>query len=228
MSRFGQTRWIVSEDVNVEHLLDLFTCVDPTSRDVWDGCSHFTEHLYWHKPRQTVLRSKIEGLADDHPSKSRCLFELSRLFESVGNHTERKRHLAHNLELGKERGENVQVSLALTQLSDANRQLGLFEEGIGQANEALEIFKRFGDTSSQSQYLFNLALSSLGSNQLAAAEKAASCMINLPQRKVKNFRSVDLIVSLDTYIAPKEGKRKPSIISRQPSASHPRSTGTVN
>jgi hypothetical protein len=48
-------RWIVSEDVNVEHLLDVFTSIDPNSDDIWDACSNFMEHLHWHKPRQTVL-----------------------------------------------------------------------------------------------------------------------------------------------------------------------------
>jgi len=32
---FGETRWIVSEDVNVEHLLDIFTTIDANARNVW-------------------------------------------------------------------------------------------------------------------------------------------------------------------------------------------------
>ena len=52
---FGEARWIVLEDVNIEHLLGVFTFVDPTRGDTWDACSHFIEYLHWHKPRQTVL-----------------------------------------------------------------------------------------------------------------------------------------------------------------------------
>jgi hypothetical protein len=56
-----EARWIRSEDVNVEHLLDVFTSIDPNAGDVWDACSHFMWHLHWHKPRQSVLgeRSKL-------------------------------------------------------------------------------------------------------------------------------------------------------------------------
>jgi hypothetical protein len=81
---FKEAEWIRSEDANVEHLLNVFTSIDADSGDIWDACGHFMEHLYWHKPRQTVLGPKIEALPDDHPSKPRCLHELSRLSGSVG------------------------------------------------------------------------------------------------------------------------------------------------
>ena len=45
----GETRWITSEDVNVEHLLDVFTTVDANSDGVWDTCARFMTHLVWHK-----------------------------------------------------------------------------------------------------------------------------------------------------------------------------------
>ena len=48
-SDFEGTRWIMSEDVNVEHLLDVFTTVDPNSGSVWVACANFVEHLRWHK-----------------------------------------------------------------------------------------------------------------------------------------------------------------------------------
>jgi len=35
---FKDAQWIVSEDVNGEHLLDVFTSVDPDSIDNWDAC----------------------------------------------------------------------------------------------------------------------------------------------------------------------------------------------
>jgi hypothetical protein len=63
---FEETRWITSEDVNVEHLLDVFTTIDTNSEGVWDACADFMMHLYWHKKRLTILKPKIEGLSDDH------------------------------------------------------------------------------------------------------------------------------------------------------------------
>ena len=72
---FEEAQWIVSEDVNVEHLLGAFLSVDPDGDDVWEVCYHFMQHLYWYKPRQTVLRSKIEALTDDRRLKSNCLYQ---------------------------------------------------------------------------------------------------------------------------------------------------------
>ena len=46
---FEESRWIVSEDVNVEHLLDVFTSIDVDSSDVWGACAGFFKHLCWHK-----------------------------------------------------------------------------------------------------------------------------------------------------------------------------------
>jgi hypothetical protein len=101
---FEESRWIASEDVNVEHLLDVFTSIDTDSVDAWYACARFMNHLYWHKPRLVMLGPKIEALPDDHPSKAQCLRYLSWLFKSVGNHTERKRLLTHALKLRRERG----------------------------------------------------------------------------------------------------------------------------
>ena len=52
---FEEARWITSEDVNVEHLLDVFTTVDANSNDVWDACVYFIRHLLWHKCRLVGL-----------------------------------------------------------------------------------------------------------------------------------------------------------------------------
>src|SRR5258708_34535825 len=103
MSGFGEARWIALEDLNVEHLLDVFTSIDRSMGVVWDTCCHFIQHLVWHKPRQTVLRSKIEGLPDDHRSKPRCLLMLSLLFQQIGNDGEREKLLTHTLELQRQR-----------------------------------------------------------------------------------------------------------------------------
>jgi len=176
---FAETQWIMSEDVNVEHLLDVFTTIDPHSDRIWDACARFMEHLYWHKRRLVVLKPKIEGLPDVHRSKPDCLYELSQLFDVVGNRVERKRLLTHVLKLYRERRNRGGVAETLSLLSDTNRLMGLPKEGIQQAKEALEIYESLGDTVEQAQCLNYLASSLHSDDQLDAAEEAASRAINL-------------------------------------------------
>ena len=171
---YEETQWISSEDVNIEHLLDVFTAADTNSNSVWDTCAHFMEHLYWHKPRLVVLGPKIEGLPDDHPSKPQCLFELSQLLDSVGNYVESKRLLTGTLKLSRERGDDIQVARTLGLLAQTNRQLDFREEGIQQAEEGAKIFERLGNTTEQAQCLQRLSRLLYEDNQLGAAEKAAS------------------------------------------------------
>ena len=66
---FRETRWIASEDANVEHLLNVLMSIDQNSDEVCRACANFLRLLSWHKRRQTVLGPRIEGLPDDHPSK---------------------------------------------------------------------------------------------------------------------------------------------------------------
>ena len=142
---FEETRWITSEDVNVEHLLDVFTTIDVTSGSVWGACADFMNHLVWHKPRLVILGPKVEALPDDHPSKPDCLYHLSRLFQKVGNHTERKRLLTRTLGLCRERGDDHRLIRTLRHLSRAHLAMRLHKEGIRQAEEASEIAGRLGD-----------------------------------------------------------------------------------
>jgi len=90
MPGFGEAQWITSEDVNVEHLLDVFTAIDANSENIWVACANFMCHLFWHKPQLVVLGPKIERLLDNHPSKPHCLYHLSQLFGSGGNQVECK------------------------------------------------------------------------------------------------------------------------------------------
>jgi tetratricopeptide (TPR) repeat protein len=175
----GEGRWIVSEDVNVEHMLDVSTAIDPGRDNTWATCYRFVEHLYWHKPRHTILRSKIEALPDDHPSKTQSLRRLSQLLGQVGNYTEQKRLLTHALELVRWQGGGSQLGYTLQQLSGVNRLLNRYEEGIQQAREALEIFKRMGDTRWQMQCSSDLAWLLFQDKQLDAAESVASRAIHL-------------------------------------------------
>ena len=84
---FREARWIMSEDVNAEHLLDVLVSIDTNSDEVWNTCIRFMQYLYWHKPRETVLgpRSNVfpTSIASSQAAYSRsqgCLhwWEITR------------------------------------------------------------------------------------------------------------------------------------------------------
>ena len=205
----GETRWILSEDVNVEHLLDVFTSIDPDSGSVWDACFYFMRHLYWHRPRKTVLGSKIEALPDDHPSKPKCVAHLSLLLGLLGNYTEQKRLLTHTLEVQRRRVDDFQVAESLRFLCTANRHLGLHKEGIQQAEEALEIYCwRDNIGGGQIQCLNELALLLFGDNQLDAAENAASRAIDLASGEGHEYFLCSIHRTLGKICGSKGNKKK--------------------
>ena len=207
---FEESRWIILEDANVEHLLDVFTSVDADSGNVWDASANFTNHLGWHKPRLVVLGPKIEALPNDHPSKARYLQDLAWLFKTVGNHVEHKRLLDHTLKLWKVRGDDYQVAQTLRDLSDATRLIGLPEEGIQQGKEASEIFKRLGDAAKQAECLISLAHALHVDKQFDAAEEAASRAINLlPENGHQSLVCSGYYVLGDIYRS--KGDRKKAI-----------------
>ena len=185
---FREAEWIKSEDVNVEHLLDVFISIKADASDALDACAHFLEHLCWHKPRQTVLGSKIEGLPEDHPSKAECLYQLSRTFGSIGNFAEKRQLLSQALQLRRKHGNDHLVAETLWQLSTANRMLRLFEEGIRQAEEAMGIFKGLNDIVGQAENLIHLAWLLYDDEQLDAAEEAVTLAINLFPKTGQEFR----------------------------------------
>ena len=176
---FEGARWIASEDVNVEHPLNVFTTADAASDGVWGACADFIQHILWHKPRLSTLGPKIERLPDDHPAKLECLFRLSRLFQVVGNPTERKRVLTHTLALSRERWDDHRLAQTLGYLSRVHLSMGSYKEGMQQAKEGLEVSERLGDTVEQARCLIELALLLWKDNQLDAAEEAASRALNL-------------------------------------------------
>jgi tetratricopeptide (TPR) repeat protein len=187
-STFNESRWVVLDDANVEHLLDIFTSVDADAVQVWSACADFFAHLSWYKPGHTVLRQKIGDLPDDHPSKGGCLYQLAQLFVSVGNHAEQKRHLNQALKLMREWGDDSWVARILMQLSDANRMLQLYEEVIQQAGEALEIYQRLGFTVDQAMCLRYLAFLLYEDKQLDAAKESISQSIALLPEKGQEFQ----------------------------------------
>ena len=190
---FRETRWIASEDANVEHMLNVLTSINANSDEVWRACYGFLGHLDWHKPRRTVLGPKIEGLPDDHPSKPKCLFRLAWLFQSIGNHTERKRLLGHTLKLEREQRNDAWVTSVLSGLSGANRSLGLFKAGISQAREALEIYERIGGAERQGDCLIGLALLLRSSTRQKKPRLVPS---KSSRRKAKNIGSANLTALL--------------------------------
>jgi tetratricopeptide (TPR) repeat protein len=177
----------VLEDLNVEHLLDVFTSIDTGAVNVWDACGNFLHHLYWHKPRQTTLGTKIEGLPDGHPSEARCLLKLAQLSGAMGNNAEYKCLLLHTLTLERERGNYFRIAETLQCLSYANQRLGMYEEGIQQAEEAMEIFKQLGDVRGQSNCLQRLAGLFFLDSRLDAAEDTVSRKIELLPEKGQEF-----------------------------------------
>ena len=207
---FRESRWIASEDVNVEHLLNVFTLFDTDSDNTWDTCDNFMAHLFFHKPRTTVLRPRIEGLSDDHRSKSRCLFRLSQLFYSLGNYAEQKRLLARALELNRGQGNGNHVARTLRGLADANRMLGLYGEGIQQSKEALEICEGLGDAAGQAKGWDCLGWLLFDDNQLDAAEEAGSHAINLFQHQDRKF-GVCICHRLLGGISESKGQREKAI-----------------
>jgi tetratricopeptide (TPR) repeat protein len=176
---FDEAQWITSEDVNVEHLLDVFTSVDANSDEIWSACCNFLDHLTWHKRRLVVLGPKIKGLPDDHPSKAKCLLRLGQLFDEVGNYAESKQILIHALKLWREQGNDFWIAEALLCMSGVNRMLDLEGEGIEQVREALEIYERLNDVPGQTRSLRMLAYLLHSDGQLDAAEEAALQVINL-------------------------------------------------
>ena len=184
---FEEARWIMSEDVNVERLLNIFTSIDTNSAESWDACSNFMRHLYWHKPRLVTLGPKIEGLPDDHPSKPQCLHRLSRLFHSVGDHAESKRLLIHNLKLRRERGEDFQVAETLRFMSEADQLLGHHEEGIQRVKEALVVYGRLNNKMGQAHARQRLGQLLYEDKQFDAAEEATSEALHLFSDKHDQF-----------------------------------------
>ena len=186
-SGFREAQWIRSEDVNVEHLLNVFIPFEGDVGHVWAACGHFMEHLFWHKPWRTVLGSKIEALPDDHHAKSECLFHLGQLFGSVGNYAEQGRLLSHTLKIERERGNELQAAMTLGLLCTASRLQKSHEGAIQQASEALEIFERLGTTVEQMDSLNDLASAFYSNRQFDAAEEAVTRALKLAPAKGQEY-----------------------------------------
>jgi len=194
---FQEMRWITSEGVNVEHLLDVFTTIDKNSAvvweppaTVWEAFIGFMDYLFWYKKPLVILKPKIQGLPDG--CKTECSFMLSRLSGSVGNWVEQKRLLVRVLEYWRRwRNCSWQVAPILVVLSEINGVMGLYNEGIQQAKEALEGYEEPSNieehTEQRAGCLTRLASLLCSDGQLDAAEEAAFRAIDLLPEKGKGF-----------------------------------------
>ena len=182
---FGDVEWVMSEGVNIEHLLNIFTSADPSSERTWDACAGFLAYLQYHKPQLITLGPNIEGLPDSHPSKPQCLFRLSTLIFEVGNYVESSRLCTSALKLSRDRGDLHQVAVTLETLSCTKQIMRLSTEAIQLAAEALDIFEKLKDTAQQACCLSALALALLEDDQVDTAEKTACRAITLLSQNTK-------------------------------------------
>ena len=141
------------------------------------------------KLRLTTLGPKVKVLPDGHLPNAQRLYDLSQVFDSVGNTTECRRLLSRALNLWRGQGENYQAARTLSKLADANRTMGLYGERIPQAREASQIFQRLGMTARQADSLITLAWLLLHDNQPDVAERMASDAIELLPEKGEEHRA---------------------------------------
>ena len=180
---YSKARWIISEDINVEHLLDVFTTIEGSSDEVWQACNHFLQHLYYHKKRFTILKAKIEGIPDGCSHKLGCWYQLAYLAFIVGNTVEAERLVTHALTSWRKQASDDQVAELLELLSMMSHGMGLHEERMGQAKEALEIYERLGDTKRLVGCLTTIANLFREEKKLDAAEESALRALNLSSGK---------------------------------------------
>jgi tetratricopeptide (TPR) repeat protein len=91
------------------------------------------------------------------------------------------------LKFERGQGDDLLVAHVLNHLSSTNQQLGLREEAILQAKEALKICERLGDTVAQGCCAYSLAFSLYKHGQFDAAEEVASRSIELFPEKGEEF-----------------------------------------
>jgi hypothetical protein len=127
-------------------------------------------------------------------------------------------------EAQRERGDDRGVARALRDLSDENGRMGLLEEGIQQAKEALEILN--GSVTRCTGNVFDLTRSVVLVEMLR--EEPYSARSISFRRKASNFWSAISSSSRRGYIKPRARWRKRFAILRWPSELRLLSAGTIN
>jgi len=127
----------------------------------------------------------------------------------MGNDAEEKSLLLRVLALLRKEGSDYHIGKTLLELSRANRMLGLIEEGVQKAKEALEIMERVGGTMDQARCLNALAFSLYNKGQHDAAQDAASRAINLLEKgqELETYRSHRILGEISSC----KGNRKKAI-----------------
>ena len=174
-----EAKWFVSEDINAEHLLDVFVSIDTELMGVWRACHQFLDQLAEYKPRPVILGPKINILPETHPFKANCVRALATLFAVLGDFSVARRLHFHELRLWEGHRNELNGAIALTRLADANRLLGSTREGIGQAEEALKIFERLEDKCWQGHCLKIIAWGYVDCRQLRGASRCVDRLFAL-------------------------------------------------
>ena len=151
---FERTKWIGSEDDNVERLIYHFLISSSSDRDaITDAstaCENFLHLLYAQKPRRTILGPLVEELPEDGSelavAKAWCLRRLGELERYLGGLAEARALLSDAQELFLREGMRDPAASCLLQVARICRDLGEYVEAERQFREASAIFSELRDT----------------------------------------------------------------------------------
>ena len=151
---FEQTKWICSEDDNIERLINHFLISSSSDRDAIidasTACEDFLRLLYAQKPRRTILGPQIEKIPEDDSelavAKAWCLRRLGELERYLGNLAESRELLSYAQELFLHEGMRDTAASCLLQVARIGRDLGGYVEAERQFREASAIFSELRDS----------------------------------------------------------------------------------
>ena len=151
---FEQTKWIGSEDDNVERLINHFLVSSPSDHgDIMDAstaCENFLRLLYAQKPRRTILGPLVEDLPEDDNeltvAKAWCLRRLGELERYLGDLAEARELLSDAQELFLHEEMRNPAASCLLQVARIGRDLGEYGEAERQFREASAIFSELRDS----------------------------------------------------------------------------------
>jgi len=151
---FEQTKWIGSEDDNVERLINHFLISSSSNyeviMDASTACENFLHLLYAQKPRRTILGPLVEKLSEDDRelavAKAWCLRRLGELERYLGDLAEARNLLFDAQELFIHEEMRNPAASCLLQVARIGRDLGEYAEAERQFREASAIFSELMDS----------------------------------------------------------------------------------